>query len=74
MTDNHFEKQRQKRIKSIQKYLKDQTPLQYDKAVAEICLEWGVGRNTAKNYLRTLEDAERIQVPDDNQVEWSGDE
>lgn len=73
MTDNYFENQRKKRIKAVQKFLENETPIEEDKAIAEISLEWGVSRKVAKNYLKTLRDAKRITYNEDNEIEWSGE-
>lgn len=73
MTDNYFENQRKKRLKAVQKFLKDESPLQESQAVAEISLNWGVSRSTANEYLKTLTDAERIKFNDENMIEWIGD-
>lgn len=73
MTDNFFENQRKKRIKAVQKFLEDKSPIGQDQAIAEISLNWGVGRSTAKDYLKTLRDAKRIEYNEDNEIEWIGD-
>lgn len=57
----------------MQKFLENETPIEEDKAIAEISLEWGVSRKVAKNYLKTLRDAKRITYNEDNEIEWSGE-
>ena len=59
---NYYEQKRINRLQNIQKWLRNESPLPLSKAEAEISLNWGVARSTAREYLDLLETADRIAV------------
>ena len=74
MANNYYEQQRLNRIQSIQKWINEESPIQYEKARAEICLLYGVSRDTAREYLEMLETAEKIEVGEDEEITYTAEE
>ena len=74
MANNYYEQQRMKRVKALQEMIKNDSPKEMDETLAEASIEWGISRSTARDYLKTLRDANRVNLTDDDMLEWTGDE
>lgn len=74
MANNYYEQQRMKRVKALQEMIKNDSPKEMSETLAEASIEWGISRSTARDYLKTLRDANRVNLTDDEMLEWTGDE
>ena len=67
MDNNHYENQRKQRLRTLRNYIGDEAPVKKKDLYAYASWEWGVTRETAKDYVETLLVVNKIEEDEEDE-------